>query len=148
MRKFRFNLDKVLELKIYHERQAELKLGEATGKCNALNRQIEGKNLEKREAFSNRRPDGNDLGSFFYIEFYTQRMDRKIEQLKDELRHAEKERLQAQQVFMEASKKRKILESLKDRMRRNYYRDQKKLEQKVLDEISSAMYIRTLEDAV
>jgi len=148
MRKFRFNLDKVLELRAYHERQAEIKLGEATGKCNALNRRIEEKNLEKREAFSNRRPDGNDLGSFFYIEFYTQRMDRKIDQLKDELKLAEEERRRAQQIFLEASKKRKILESLRDRMRQNYYKEQKKLEQKVLDEISSAMYIRTLEDAV
>lgn len=147
MRKFQFNLDKVLELRTYHERQAELKLGEATGKCNALHRKIEAGEVRKREVFAARKPEGRDLSSYLYAEYYTRRLEQRIEQLKEELRIADEERRSARQLFLEASKKRKILESLKDRMQRSYYREQKKLEQKLLDEISSAQYIRELEDA-
>lgn len=147
MRKFQFNLDKVLELRTYHERQEELKLGEATGKCNALHRKIEDSEVKKREVFSARKPEGRDLRSYLYAEYYTRRLEQRIEQLKKELLIADEERRAAQQRFLEASKKRKILESLKERMQKNYYREQKKLEQKLLDEISSAQYIRELEDA-
>jgi flagellar FliJ protein len=147
MRKFQFNLDKVLELRSYHERQAELKLGEATGKCNALHRRIEDNENRKRETFSSRKPEGSELSSYLYAEYYIRMLDQKISQLKEELKTADEARRLAQQLFLEASKKRKILESLKDRMQRNYYQEQKKLEQKALDEISSAQYIRELEDA-
>lgn len=146
MQKFQFNLEKVLELRLYHEREAEIKLGQITGRCNALHRSIEETRRKKKDVFRKRSLRGGDLSSFLWVEQFSQRMDKEIEELRFELEKAEKERLQAQEEFLELSKKRKILDKLKDREKQKYYREQKKVEQKNLDEVSSAMHIRGMEE--
>ncbi|MGC9313269.1 MAG: flagellar export protein FliJ [Sediminispirochaetaceae bacterium] len=145
MRRFQFNLEKILELRRYHERQCELRLGEATGRCNALHRQIQERSVRKKNVFAKRGAMGRDISSFLSVEYYTLRMDREIEGLRGELEQAEAERRERQIEFLEASKKRKILDKLKDRKQKLYYREQMKAEQKALDDISSSMYIRSLE---
>ncbi len=145
MRTFQFNLEKILELRRYREQQCELKLGEATGRCNALNRQIHARSVRKKEIFVKRGDMGRDISSFLSVEYFTLRMDQEIEGLRNELEQAEAERRERQTEFLEASKKRKILDKLKDRKQRLYYREQLKAEQKALDDISSSMYIRRLE---
>ncbi|MFW5710541.1 MAG: flagellar export protein FliJ [Spirochaetia bacterium] len=146
MRKFQFNLEKILELRKYDEQQWELKLGQATGRCSALNREIEARKASRREIFEKRRLDSGDLRMFLYAENYTHRMDQEIVELRAELEKAEAERQKLQEKFLEASKKRKILDKLKDRQQQAYYNHEQKQEQKVLDEISSARYARELED--
>ncbi|MDY7027546.1 MAG: flagellar export protein FliJ [Spirochaetota bacterium] len=145
MRRFQFNLEKILELRRYHERQCELRLGEATGRCNALHCQIQERSVRKKNVFAKRGAMGRDISSFLSVEYYTLRMDREIEGLQRELEQAEAERRERQIEFLEASKKRKILDKLKDRKQSLYYREQLKTEQKALDDISSSMYIRRLE---
>jgi len=145
MRAFQFKLEKILELRLYEERQCELKLAEATGRCNALHRQIQERNRRKREVFRERGPLKGDLSSFLLIEHFSWRMKQEIEELELELEEAEKQRLAMQREFLEASKRRKILDKLKERKQRVYYREQMKAEQKNLDDISSSMYIRQLE---
>jgi flagellar FliJ protein len=145
MRRFQFNLEKILELRRYYERQCELRLGEATGRCNALHHQIQERSVRKKNVFAKRGAMGRDISSFLSVEYYTLRMDREIEELQRELEQAEAERRERQIEFLEASKKRKILDKLKDRKQSLYYRGQLKTEQKALDDISSSMYIRRLE---
>jgi len=145
MRRFQFNLEKILELRRYHERQCELRLGEATGICNALHRQIQERSVRKKDVFARRGTLGRDISSFLSVEYYTLRMDREMERLRKELERAEAERRERQTEFLEASKKRKILDKLKERKQKLYYREQMKAEQKALDDISSSMYIRKLE---
>ncbi|SRR6056297_2089435 len=147
MRKFQFNLEKILELRKYDEQQWELKLGQATGRCIALQRKIEEKRASRREIFSRRHFDTGDMRMFLYVENYTHRMDQEITELKESLRKAEAERKEIQTKFLEVSKKRKILDKLKERKQQAYYKNQEKQEQKSLDEISSARYARELEDA-
>ncbi|HDQ15126.1 MAG TPA: flagellar export protein FliJ [Sediminispirochaeta sp.] len=147
MRKFQFNLEKILELRSYYERQAELKLGRITGNCNYLRRQIKDRTEAKKEIFSKRKLEGRDMSGFLYTEYFSLRMDQEVQGLQEELQQAEQERQKALAEFLEASKKRKVLDSLKEREQRNYYRQQKKNEQKNLDEISSAMFINSKEDA-
>ncbi len=147
MRKFQFNLEKILELRKYDEQQWELKLGQATGRCNSLNREIESRKASRREIFEKRHLDSGDMRMFLYAENYTHRMDQEIVELREELKKAEAERQKLQEKFLEASKKRKILDKLKERQQQAYYKHEQKQEQKTLDEISSARYARELEDA-
>src|SRR6056297_4213590 len=110
MRKFQFNLEKILELRKYDEQQWELKLGQATGRCNALNRDIQACKASRREIFEKRHLDTGDMRMFLYAENYTNRMDQEISELRAELEKAETERKALQEKFLEASKKRKILD--------------------------------------
>lgn len=147
MRKFQFNLEKILELRKYDEQQREIELGQATGRCNALRREIEDRKASRRHIFEKRHLDKGDMRMFLYAENYTHRMDQEINKLKAELEKAEAERQKLQEKFLEASKKRKILDKLKERKQHSYYKHEQKQEQKALDEISSARYARELEDA-
>ncbi len=147
MRKFQFNLEKILELRKYDEQQWELKLGEATGKCNALQHKINEKKTSRKHIFSQRHLDKGDMRMFLYVENYTHRMDQEIADLTEKLEKAEEERSKIQEKFLEASKKRKILDKLKERKQQAYYKHEQKQEQKALDEITSARYARELEDA-
>jgi len=146
MRKFQFNLEKILELRKYDEQQWEIKLGQATGRCNALKKKIEERRSSRKRTFNQRHLDTGDMRMFMYVENYTHRMDQEITELRAELEQAEKERKGVQEKFLEVSKKRKILDKLKERKQQVYYKQQEKQEQKVLDEISSAQYARKLED--
>lgn len=146
MRKFQFNLEKILELRKYDEQQWELKLGQATGRCNAINREIEARKVSRKRIFERRQLEPGDMRMFLYAENYTHRMDQKIAELRAELENAEAERKKLQEKFLEASKKRKILDKLKERQQQAYYKHEQKQEQKTLDEISSARYARELED--
>lgn len=147
MRKFQFNLEKILELRKYDEQQREIELGQATGRCNALRREIEARKASRRHIFEKRHLDKGDMRMFLYAENYTHRMDQEINELKNKLEKAEAERQKLQEKFLEASKKRKILDKLKERKQHSYYKHEQKQEQKALDEISSARYARELEDA-
>ena len=146
MRKFQFNLEKILELRKYDEQQWEIKLGQTTGRCNALKKKIEERRSSRKQTFNQRHLDTGDMRMFMYVENYTHRMDQEITELRAELEQAEKERKDVQEKFLEVSKKRKILDKLKERKQQVYYKQQEKQEQKVLDEISSAQYARKLED--
>jgi len=146
MRKFQFNLEKILELRKYDEQQWEIKLGQTTGRCNALKKKIEERRSSRKQTFNQRHLDTGDMRMFMYVENYTHRMDQEITELRAELEQAEKERKDVQEKFLEVSKKRKILDKLKERKQQMYYKQQEKQEQKVLDEISSAQYARKLED--
>jgi len=146
MRKFQFNLEKILELRKYDEQQWEMKLGQTTGRCNALQKKIEERHSKRKRTFNQRHLDTGDMRMFMYVENYTHRLDQEITELRAELEQAEKERREVQEKFLEVSKKRKILDKLKERKQQVYYKQQEKQEQKVLDEISSAQYARKLED--
>jgi len=145
MQRFRFNLEKILELRVYDERQAELRLAEATGLCNSLHRKIEECDRRQRKAFARRGTIGKDISAFLQVEYFSRRMSQDIERLIRETEEAEKVRRQRQQEFLEFSRKRKILDKLKERKQNLYYREQMKAEQKNLDDISSSMYIRKME---
>ncbi|MFO7731128.1 MAG: flagellar export protein FliJ [Spirochaetia bacterium] len=146
MRKFQFNLEKILELRKYDEQQWEIKLGQVTGRCNGLHKKIEERRSSRKHTFNQRHLDTGDMRMFMYVENYTRRMDQEITELRAELEQAEKERKDVQEKFLEVSKKRKILDKLKERKQQMYYKQQEKQEQKVLDEISTARYARKLED--
>ncbi|MDZ7795113.1 MAG: flagellar export protein FliJ [Spirochaetia bacterium] len=146
MRKFQFNLEKILELRKYDEQQWEIKLGQAIGRCTALKKKIEERRSSRKRTFNQRHLDTGDMRMFMYVENYTHRMDQEITELRAELEQAEKERKDVQEKFLEVSKKRKILDKLKERKQQMYYKKQEKQEQKVLDDISSAQYARKLED--
>ena len=74
MRKFQFNLEKILELRKYDEQQWELKLGEATGRCNALHRDIAACKASRKQIFEQGHLDTGDMRMFLYAENYTHRM--------------------------------------------------------------------------
>ena len=137
MRRFRFGLEKILKLRMYREREWELKLAEVTGECNRLRRVIDDTEAEKRSVLRWRIEYGEGIDGWRLAELYVQRLSGRSARAKAELETAERRRAEVQQQYLEASMKRKVLENLKERKAGEYRRIQLQEEIKTIDDINT-----------
>jgi flagellar FliJ protein len=142
MRRFTFNLEKVLRLRQHQEQEKEVQLGEVTSRCVRLNREIRSRQEEKRRIMGGRRFDTLGMAGYAAAEAYTQRLDQEMQALRTRLKECEKEREEAQRLFMEASRKRKVLDKLRDKKRERHRRELRREEQRELDEIGAEIRAR------
>ncbi len=144
MRKFRFRLDRLLELRRYREREWELKLATITGRCLLINQRIQQNRHNIVQTIGGRQMSVGrlDLNLLFTCELYMSRMDHEIGSLERELELRERERDEINQRYLEVSRDRKVLGKLREKKEANYYRDQKKEEFKIADDITTGRSAR------
>ncbi len=143
MLKFRFRLERLLDIRKYREREWELKLAVITGICVSLENEIKDVLAEKSRSFRRRYElFGNDVNGLKTMELFMARLERKAEKLKKELAIRELEREEIQKQYLAVSKERKVLEKLKEKRADEYYREQMQEEMKVLDDISTGARAR------
>lgn len=146
MRRFRFRLEGILHLREYTERQTELELGRITGVCVELEAQIAARYAERRRALTTIPPeDAADVRARLSVEGYAARLVWEAQRLEERLAQAESERQAALEAFTEARRKADVLRKLRQRRLESYMHDQRRNEQKRLDEVSQIMYIRSAE---
>lgn len=143
MRRFRFDLEQVLELRRWSEREKELELGRLVGECLRLQQGADQREQQARSIFLER-GDGFNLERLALIEAYGARMREEKQQMLRELGEREEERESARQDFLRASRDRKVLEKLKERKAQEYNKRLMALEQRELDEIGSNRAARKL----
>jgi flagellar protein FliJ len=136
VRRFRFKMEKLLELRGFYERKAELVLAEKAGNCALLDAKLretaERRVRTGREMFS----AGRILADFRAAELYIVRLDRDRDRLTEELARAELEREAARGEYIEKHKSREVLEKIKERRQADYYRLARREETKALDDIA------------
>jgi flagellar FliJ protein len=136
MRRFKFNLEKFLELRSFHERRAELVLAEKAGRCAILDGRLrevaQARSRTNREMFSS----GRELSDYRAAELYIVRLERDRDKLEKELAVAELERDDARAVYLERHKAREAIERLKERRQSEYYRLAAREETKALDDLA------------
>jgi flagellar protein FliJ len=134
--RFRFRLEKLLELRGFFERKAELVLAEKAGRCalldNKLRETAEAKSRTGREMFS----AGRMLADYRAAELYMVRLDRDRDRLTKELAAAELEREEARLNYVEKRRSREVIDKLKERREAEYYRLALREETKALDDLS------------
>ncbi|MBN2655445.1 MAG: flagellar export protein FliJ [Spirochaetales bacterium] len=134
MKKFEFSLQTVLNLRESEEREWENRLAAVTGECARLRRDISGYKEEKnRCALENTLRDVNSL---LAVANYQALMDRKADEARRQLSLKEKERERVLKDFIEASKKRKILDKLKEKQHDEYHHERIKYEEKMNDDLN------------
>ena len=144
MRRFQFRLQRLLELRRYREREWELKLAKITGVCLMHQKRIDEIRSEltrstmEKSAFQEK-PDYNYLIS---IELYNNRLKLELEDRYKVLEEENKKLKEIQKEYLEHSKRRKVLEKLKERQEREYYRLQRLEDIKAADDINSSRFIR------
>ncbi|MFW6344090.1 MAG: hypothetical protein ACOC2B_05050, partial [Sediminispirochaetaceae bacterium] len=93
MKQFRFNMEKVLELRRYEERRWGMKLGEVTGKCVTVNRRIKEYTETREKVFTRRRITAESaFYDFRLADRYIMRLEKEKEKLSHELQEYEQER--------------------------------------------------------
>lgn len=144
MKRFQFRLEKLLQLRRHKEREWELKLADITGKCLLLENAIRQCEANILESIDLRRTEEGaiDVLKFMEYELYMARMRQEIRQHREELVIRHREREEIQKGYLDAAKKRKVLDKLKERREREYYLAARREEFNVTDEINNSALIR------
>jgi flagellar FliJ protein len=144
MKRFAFNLEKVLELRKYREREREIELGRAVGALTEIEHRIKALGLEKNRAARRQFEPEHTASVIINYELYLRRLDGEVEGLIVRAAEAELEVEKARALYLEASRERKVLDKLKEKRERDYRKAAEREETKTLDDISGGAPARKI----
>ena len=134
MKRFRFRLAQLLELRAFTERRAELVFAEKAGACALLETRIS-ENVERRARTSREMfAGGREIADFLASELYIRRLDAERERLTRELALAEIAREAARTEYLKKRRDREAVDKLRERREAEYYRLAEREETKALDD--------------
>jgi flagellar FliJ protein len=136
MKRFRFDLQQVLELRKHAEREAEIELGKAVGALNLIEQHITSVAEARYHAGVERFAPGNGLAEIQSYDRYILRLDQIRDKLLMDAAQAELVVAEKQDVYLEASRERKILDKIKEHRRGEYRKFVLTEENKELDDIA------------
>jgi flagellar FliJ protein len=134
MKPFNFGLEKILNLREYHEDEAKIELGRAISVLSDLENKIAALGRERARAASQQFSSGNNANMIQQYTFYILRLDNKKEELIKEAAMAELEVEKAREVFIEASRERKVLDKLKEKRKKEHRKEWLAEEGKAFDD--------------
>ena len=137
MKAFAFPLQKVLDLRKYHEDEAKIELGRAISILADLENRILALAQERARAAAAQFSPGNSAVMIQQYMFYLLRLDNTKEQLLKEAAMAELKVEEARTVFLEASREREVMDKLKEKKEGEHRKKMLAEETKALDEISA-----------
>jgi len=142
VKRFNFKPEKILKLRENRERETEIELGKAVGELSALELRIKQTAEAKAAAAQNRFSARNNFNVMRNYDFYILRLDQTKEALLEAAARAELEVEKARQVYLEASRDRKIISKLKERQEHEYRRAMNLEEIKAIDDITGGLSAR------
>lgn len=137
MRRFRFKLQDVLEVREFQEEAAKARLAEKAGACAILELRLEENAALTLEAAKARFRKGGSTADFQAGERYAIRLSRERERLMKALAVAEAEREVARELYVEASKAKELIQKLRERAEEEYYKSERREEFKALDDMAA-----------
>ena len=142
MRTFQFNLEKVLRLRKYKEKNWKIKLGEVVSKCNMAQKKISFLEDERKKSFKKFSLQKNGIAYLRLMERYFGKISSNQKLLRAELERLAVQKESVQKEYLKASRERKVIEKLKERKAEQYYRKQMLEEIKELDDINTQAAVR------
>jgi flagellar FliJ protein len=149
MKRFHFQLQKVLELRKYREEESKIELGRAVGVLSAIESRIR-EAAEKRHHAARERFNGGDMrntisisntgsmqNSFSIIAWdnYIIRLDQEVERLTGEAAQAELVVEEKRERYMEAERDLKVMEKLREKREKEYRKEMFAAETAELDDL-------------
>ncbi|MDR2313918.1 MAG: flagellar export protein FliJ [Spirochaetaceae bacterium] len=142
MKRFNFELEKILKLRLNREQETEVELGRAVGALSALELRIKTAAEEKTRAAGNRFAKDHGAAEIRSYDLYILRLDQTRNALLEAAAKAELTVEEARKVYLEASRDRKIIDKLKERRQKEYRKTALREEIKMIDDISSGAAAR------
>lgn len=143
MAKFIFNMQGLLNIKEKLEEQSKTEYGKALNKLEEEKNILLNLKNKKNENILSFRQSINEGVRPDYIKNINQfisLIDKKIENQMLNINKAEEIVEEKRVALLNAMKERKVLEALKEKEKENYFREELKNEQKIIDEIVSYKY--------
>jgi flagellar FliJ protein len=137
VRRFKFNLEKLLELREYAEREAEIALGRAIGLLRSIELEIEDTAQKRFEAGKLRFVQGADTAEIRAADLYILRLDQKRDRLLSEAAAAQSAVDEAREAWTAASRDKKIIDKLREKRLAEYKKAAAKEEVSMIDDIYS-----------
>jgi flagellar FliJ protein len=142
LKRFSFDLEKLLELRRYRERETEVELTRAVGILAELERRIRSLAEELAAAQREEFAPGRDIKEIQNYERYITRLISIRDTLLKEAAQAELEVEKARAVYTVAARDRKVVDKLKEKRLRTYKKEVNTAQVKFLDDISSGLAAR------
>jgi len=147
MKKFRFNLEKVLNLRQHHEQEAKIELGKAVGVLAEIENKIKLNAVahveSSRQRFSGLTADEGDssvFGAFsmFTWNTYILRLEQEAERLVEAAAQAEIAVEEKRNLYIEASRELKVMEKLKEKRSAEHRKEIFAVQTRELDDLRRA----------
>lgn len=143
MAKFIFNMQGLLNIKEKLEEQTKTEYGKALAKLEqekSILLNLKNKKQENILSFRESINKGVKPNYIDNINKYISFIDKKIEEQMQNINKAKEIVEEKRLALLEAMKERKVLETLKEKEKENYFKEEFKNEQKIIDEIVSYKY--------
>lgn len=139
MKRFVFSMQKILDIREFAERQAQIELGQAVAEVNRINGELEAVAQEKMRMLQVKLKDVS-LNEFLVHENYMKRLEITKERLLEELAAAQLVVDEKREVFAEAMKQRKILSNLKEKQFAQYKKEALVAEDNAVDDLVTSRH--------
>ncbi len=139
MKRFAFSMQKILDIREFTERQAQIELGRAVAEVNRINGELEAVAQEKHRMIHQKQQEMT-LNDFVVRENYMKRLELTKERLLEELAAAQLVVDEKRAVFTEAMKQRKILSNLREKQYLQYKKDALKIEENAVDDMVTSRH--------
>lgn len=143
MKRFAFSLQKILDIREFAERQAQIELGRAVAEVNRINSDLEAVAQEKLRMIHQKQQEMT-LNDFVVRENYMKRLELTKERLLEELAAAQLVVDQRREIFAEAMKQRKILSNLREKQLVQYRKAVLVAEDNAVDDMVTSRFGRTI----
>ncbi|MBS5793567.1 MAG: flagellar export protein FliJ [Clostridiales bacterium] len=143
MAKFIFNMQGLLNIKEKLEEQTKTEYGKALAKLEqekSILLNLKNKKQENILSFRESINKGVKPNYIDNINKYISFIDKKVEEQMQNINKAKEIVEEKRLALLEAMKERKVLETLKEKEKENYFKEELKNEQKIIDEIVSYKY--------
>jgi flagellar FliJ protein len=145
MRRFKFNLEKILQLRKFREEECKLALGQAVSFLNKIENDIKETAFKRHEAASLRFIDVAQTASW---EFYIRRLDQLSDQLMEQAAQAQLVVEEKRAEYLEAQRDLKAIEKLKEKQQKEYRKEMFNYDMNEVDNLTSARFVRNSKLAV
>ena len=138
MRRFKFPLEKILQIRKYKEEECKLALGQAISILTMIENKIKGTAVKRHQAAIQRFEEPLEMASW---DFYILRLEQEAEKLVKQAAQAQIVVDEKRAIYLEALKELKAMEKLKEKQKKEYRKKMLNNEMAVVDEITAARYI-------
>jgi flagellar FliJ protein len=143
MREFNFRLQKILDIRSWREREAELEVGRRLGILVGIENNIKSVACETVSANGNRFSAQNGARDIIAWNNYIFRLEKTTERLLADAATAELAVEEARAAYFDASRERKIIDKLKEKQKA-YEKEQRKKEADATDGMVNARKAREM----
>jgi len=137
MKRFNFNLEKLLQLRRFKEDECKIALGQAVSALNKIENEIKETAVKHHHAAQERFTDTGNMAAW---DNYIIRLEQEAQRLTEQAAQAQFVVEEKRALYLEASRDLKAIEKLKEKKEKEHRKEMANLQMAEVDDITAARY--------